>query len=453
MKTLIYLLLATCLLLNPLAAQSPVLEAYVEEGLSTNLMLQAREIEVQRSLVALEEARALFMPNISFQASYTLAGGGRTINLPLGDLFNPVYQTLNGLTNSNAFPQLENVAEQFLPNNFHETKIRVVQPIFNSDIYFNYKAKEALISVEEARKKAYKQQLSRDIRVAYYQYLQAQKVIEVYQNTDTLLQEVLRSNEKLVKYQKATPEIVYAAEYERAKLKTELSEAEKNLKTGQAYFNFLLNRPFESEIISDSSLTLQALTSPSLASLESDAMSKREELKSLEAAQAANRLDLQRREYSHYPSLNAVADVGYQGFGYTFDQNQDFWLVQLSLRWDLFKGKQVKRQIEQGQIAQKKLALEQSQVEQQIKLEIRQKLYALSAAQQAVEAAQVGIRSAEKSFYLNRRKYQEGQGRYLELIDAQNNYKNAQLRLILSQFDYLIRLADLQQASGNLAAE
>lgn len=70
----------------------------------------------------------------------------------MGDLLNPVYATLNQLTGTSSFPQIANVNEQFLPNNFHETKLRVIQPLFNPEIYFNYKAQKELTTVQQAQK-------------------------------------------------------------------------------------------------------------------------------------------------------------------------------------------------------------------------------------------------------------------------------------------------------------
>ncbi|MEL6843559.1 MAG: TolC family protein, partial [Bacteroidota bacterium] len=112
--------------LSLLRAQSP-LERYVAEGLESNLSLQQKALSVEKSRQALREARGLFMPQVSLQASYSLAGGGRALEFPIGDLLNPVYATLNQLTGSEQFPtNLENVNEQFAPNNFQETKLRVV---------------------------------------------------------------------------------------------------------------------------------------------------------------------------------------------------------------------------------------------------------------------------------------------------------------------------------------
>jgi len=63
----------------------------------------------------LEVARSMFLPNITFDLTYSHADGGRSIDLPIGDMLNPVYATLNQLTNSPNFPQIQNEQINFLP--------------------------------------------------------------------------------------------------------------------------------------------------------------------------------------------------------------------------------------------------------------------------------------------------------------------------------------------------
>src|SRR4051812_3272091 len=72
-----------------------VVEEYVAEGLRSNLALQTETLEVEKASAALTEARARFFPELSFEARYTRAEGGREIEIPLGSSLNPVYSTLN----------------------------------------------------------------------------------------------------------------------------------------------------------------------------------------------------------------------------------------------------------------------------------------------------------------------------------------------------------------------
>lgn len=441
------LCLLICLVIES-QAQSPILDNYVKLGLENNLALKQENFSIQKSISALEEAKGLFQPNVSFLATYTLAGGGRDISFPIGDLLNPVYQTLNDMTGGNNFPTLQNQTIQFLPNDFHETKIRLIQPLFNSDIYYNYKAKKELISFQEAQKKAYEQELTKNIKTAYLQYTQIFELEKIYQRTEGLLNEVLRTNQKLVKNDKSTSEIVYGAEYEIAKLQNDKAEAYKNKKTAQAYFNFLLNRNLEENIELDSTILVKEIPTEDLISLEAQALAQRAELQQVKSGMNANLLQIELNKANKYPKVNVVGDLGYQGFGYKFDNTQDFWLVNFSLEWNLFKGKQNKRKIEQAQIEQSKLETRYTELEQQIKLQVQRAFYELQAFQKNIQANESGLRSAEKNYNLTKKKYEQGQARYIELVETQTKYINAQLALSLAQYNFLIKKVELQRLAG-----
>ena len=125
------------------------LQGYIAIGLENNLALKQRQSGYQQSLEALKEARGLFYPSVSLNARYTVSEGGRVIEFPVGDLMNPVYSTLNQLTSSNMFPMLENQEIKFLRPTEHETKIRLVQPVLNTDLYYNAKIKKELAGMKK----------------------------------------------------------------------------------------------------------------------------------------------------------------------------------------------------------------------------------------------------------------------------------------------------------------
>ena len=98
----------------PARGQSPVLEGYIRMGVENNLTLIQENLAVQKARAEKSKAAGLFLPDVSFQANYTWADGGRTIGFPIGDLLNPVYQALN-------FPiRLENEEIQLLPDEYQE---------------------------------------------------------------------------------------------------------------------------------------------------------------------------------------------------------------------------------------------------------------------------------------------------------------------------------------------
>ena len=432
-------------------AQSGILENYISEGLKNNLQLQREQLNVDRSFSVLNQSRSLFFPQVSANSSYTLASGGRTITIPVGDLMNPVYSTLNQLTGTNNFPQIENSTTQFLPNNFHETKIRFIQPLFNSDIYYGYKAQKELITVQQAQKNAYENELRYSITSSYFQFLQSGEAIQVLEGTKIFLGELVQLNEKLVANNKVTRDVLLSSEYEYNKVEQQLAESTKNNQTAKAYFNFLLNRDWSAEIVRDSLLVTGLDTDETLEGLTQQAWGKRQEIKQLEGAARANTELVNMAGSNKYlPKLSAVADLGYQGFAYKFNSEQQYALLQFNLTWDLFKGGEKKAKARQTQIDQQLLGNRLSQTKKQIELEVIQASQVLNAAEKALLSSQSGVRSAERVFQIINAKYREGQALLIELLDVQNKLTLAKLSLSVNRYEVLRREAGLQKAVAGI---
>lgn len=114
---------------------------------------------------------------------------------------NPVYSTLNQLTQSNAFPQIANVSEQFLPNDFpHDTRLRLALPLINAEIWYNEKIRREAYDGQQAALTVYKRELVKDIRSAYYNFLRAEQALSIYTNAEKLLQD----NRRLTEHSSAT---------------------------------------------------------------------------------------------------------------------------------------------------------------------------------------------------------------------------------------------------------
>ena len=81
MKLNLKQLLSLCLLVFIVqkAVTQNVLDDYIKLGIQNNLVLKERNISLEKSLLALREAKTLFMPSVNLTASYTLAAGGRSI--------------------------------------------------------------------------------------------------------------------------------------------------------------------------------------------------------------------------------------------------------------------------------------------------------------------------------------------------------------------------------------
>ncbi|MCK5033018.1 MAG: TolC family protein, partial [Calditrichia bacterium] len=282
-----------------LFAQDGVLNEYVKYGLESNLALNQQKISLEQSIQSLKEARGMFFPSINIDARYSRAGGGRIIDFPVGDLLNPVYQTLNQMLGQQRFPQIENETIDFLREEEHDTKIRLIQPIFQPVIYYNYKAKSYEKDLHEAELNVFKRQLTAEIKSAYFNYLKATKFVDIYNKTKLLLIENLRISNKLFHAQTVTKDVIYRAKSELSSLQQQLMVAENQQKLAQSYFNFLLNKPLTSVITIEENMQLPGKQELTFEMAQTNALENREELVQLKNAIYAtdNGISAQRSNY------------------------------------------------------------------------------------------------------------------------------------------------------------
>ncbi|HUX96833.1 MAG TPA: TolC family protein [Bacteroidales bacterium] len=435
------------LILPVVAGGQSVLDDYVSYGLENNLVLQQKQSDYKRSIEALKEARGLFYPRLIFNARYSVADGGRVIDFPIGEMLNPVYSTLNNLTASNAFPQVENMQFRFLRPTEHETYMRIFQPLVNSDIYFNSKIKKELLYFEDEDVNQYKRELVDEIKKAYYNAASAGGILYMLKETRKLLVENIRANKKLIENDKVTLDYLYRSEAELSKFDQELQNAGKNKIVACAYFNFLLNKPLDDTII-----LAEPDTFPSLADFTSDfrqsALENREELKKLESFSNISDLKIKMDQAGKLPDLFIAVDYGFQGTKYRFNMDNDYVIASAVLSWNLFSGFQNRARIRQSQ-AEKEIAdskLEEAR--KQIELQVVSTINELLAAEKGILAAEMRIKNAREAFRLVNRKFEEGQASLLEYIDARTSMTQAEENLIVSRFSYLSCFSEFEKVTA-----
>jgi outer membrane protein len=398
---------------------------------------------------SVRQARSLFFPTVQFNATYTRATGGRQIELPLGDLLNPVYGTLNQLLQTNAFPTLENRTEQFLPDDFHETYLKVAYPLFNSDLKYNRKIQEHVVASKVATKAAYEHELRYQITDAYLRYLQTREAEKIWLNSREVLQELRRFNESLVKNNVATRDVVATADYELSKAETEIFQLKSRQNTARAYFNFLINRDLQTDVVVDSTLLRQDVQAYDRAGLVQNALAGRQELAALSAGQAAAESVLKMNEANRIlPDLYIGGQVGFQGFGYKFNGDQAYALAQIGLSYDLFGGGMKNSKVQQARIETEKLRAQQDEVRQQIALQVTQASNELENARNVWNTSRQGLVAAEEIFRIVNNKYRANQALLIEFLDAQNRVTAARLQTVLAWAEVLVKEAEVRKAAG-----
>jgi outer membrane protein TolC len=453
------------------AQPSPV-DRLVAEGLRSNLAVRQEALSLEQSRRALAEARGRYLPSLDVQARYSRAEGGRTIDIPVGDLVNPVYRTLNELLAEQGrpgeFPTVENQEVRFLREREQETALRLTQPLFAPRIRYGVRAQRHDVASREAALEAFQRDLVRDIQVAYYRFQKARRKVAILEAAEALARENKRTNERLLAADAVTREAVFRADADVLALQQQVEAARGQRDQARSYLNFLLNRPLDTPIAEpeqDLSVLVARRTDALRAALPAAsadtsfadaalstwtnrARQQRPVLDQLASAISGAEAQTRLTRTAYLPSVSLVVEAGTQGEVYGFGDDQRFLLGSVVLRWNLFDGGQDRARVQQQRLATERLRLQREEAARQIDLQVQDALDDVQVALRSLTTAEARVRAARESFRLTRRRYEEGRANLVTFTDARTTLTDAELNLSVTRFDVLTRLAELERAAA-----
>lgn len=435
--------LSVILLPLGLSAQNR-LNDYISQGLASNQSIKEQNFLLKKNIYALQEAKSMFLPSVTFSTTYTKADGGRTIDFPTGDLFNAAYATLNQLTGSNSFPQLENQSILLNPDNFYDAKFRTSLPILNAELVYNKRIKAQQVDLQKAEIMMYKRELVKEIKTAYYSYLKATNAIRIYQSFLKLLEEGERVNRKLFENNKINRTAVIRSQNEVSKINASLTAAQKTEESARYYFNFLLNRPLTEPILTDDVPLL-----PAQDNLLLNEVNGREELAKLEIAKGINKNLTGLAKSYLIPKVGTSLDLGSQAFDWKFNQKSRYYLLGVSLEWNLFSSGWNSYKIKQAIASEQAVSAQTNHVTQQLLTELNVRRANLQSALAQYQAAQSQLKTSQTYYNDMTKLYKEGMAIYIELLDAQNQWVDAQLQSNIALFDTWISLTAIERANAS----
>jgi len=444
LKLIFFSILGLIVVSSKVHSQSK-LDGYIAEGLSNNSVLQQKQIDVEKAMIALRIAKSNFLPTVNFSGTFSTAKGGRYSDLPVGDLLNPVYATLNQLTNSSSFPQIENQQINFLPHNYYDAYVRTAVPLVNTDIIYNKRIEEQKTVLTQLDLNLYARQLVNDIKVAYFNYQSSVQAIEIYKKALVTLDKNIALNEALIKNGKGLNIHLMRAKSEWEATNAQLIQAENQQRNAQSYFNFLLNKDLASPI--ENELVVADVTTTGAD------VSKREEINLLEQSKTIQQTVLRMNELFWVPRLNAFLDLGSQGVDWEVSSKSAYYMVGISLSIPIFNGTRNTQKVKLSEWNLKQTDLSIQQTTQQLSLSVQLALNALSTATANYESSLKQLAAAQEYFNLIEDAQKQGVASEIEFIDAANQLTQAELQVSLLQQQINSAVANLERETATYPIE
>ncbi len=430
------------------AAKAQTLDEYIVQGLQNNEVILQKNFALEKACQMLKEAKGAFYPTVSLLADYNYASGGRTIDLPLGDLFNPVYTSLNKLSASNQFSKIENQSIQLTPNNFSDTRLNTTLQLVNAEIRYNYKIKKEAVTQRRAEVNVYKRALIRSVKGAYFNMLLAIKQKGVIVNAGTLLSQNLKYAKSLVDNGRALKGNIMRIQSDINANQAKLIALENDFIVAKAHFNFLLNKDLKEAVNVDTTLTPQGSSFLQQLTI-SDVLEHREERQSLKSGIKQAEIMVKIKKSFYIPTLSTFVSTGSQGTGYRFGPSQQYTFGGISLKWNIFNGFQSSSRTKQASLDVEVLNSQLDHLEKEFN-------FALLSAQAWIRTATEQLKSAASNQVQSREYYRETTNRYaqgrvllVELTDAYTQHINNQLAYQIAVIKLMNKSADLEQVSAS----
>ncbi len=428
----------------PVFAQE-YLSRYIDTGLANNQVLKEKNISLEQSMLLLRNAKSFFMPALSFTADYLSAQGGRSIELPVGDLLNKVYSTLNQLTSSQKFAQIKNLTEQFLPNNFYDARFHISYPLLNTDLYYNKEISKQSVVMKEYEADIYRQELVKEIKQAYFNYCSSLDAVSIYRSALLLVDQNLKVNLSLLKNGKGLPANLLRAQGEQQNISSKIIEAENTRINARNYMNFLINRPLADSIIFE-----EHKLPDSLAVLLANVPNTRErsELKQISTGIEISGNVVKLNQSYFIPKLSTYLDLGSQASNFEYNSRSRYYLFGAQLNIPIFSGGRNRNNIKLAQLDQSSLYLQKDLLITQLQLAAASARNNLLSALAVSQAAEKQLVAAKAYFNLIDKGFKEGSNSLIEFIDARDQLTNTSLKLNIDRYNILIQLAEYERQTA-----
>ncbi len=174
----------------------------------------------------------------------------------------------------------------------------------------------------------------------------------------------------------------------------------------------------------------------------------------METKLEGDRLSWKNDKSALLPKLSATATYGYNWSNTTFQKwfsmGLDFSTIGLSLTWNIFDGTQTIHKIQESRLTYEKSKNDLDNLKRGLQFQVQNSRVAYLNNFALVENQKRNRMLAENVYNTAKIKYTEGIGSSLELNDAELSLRDAESNYVNALLNVLVSKVDLDQALGNI---
>jgi outer membrane protein TolC len=482
------------------------LQQAVQIAQEHNYALRNNQLDVQDADLQVDQTWGRVMPQVSFSSSYqrNLRTSNPFAGSSAGNIFGSLgsvdWLQYNERARSDDDPSTEPISLEefqrrrqqgyaeaghrpgggnpFGVDNQFQGGINISQTLYNKQAFNAISGAEQMRAVNREGLHRTRQEVTHDVRTAYFDVLLAQERAAVMRESVRRITRTVEETRQRVERGTASKYQRLNSQVQQSNLETELIESENQVESAKNRLKHVLGLPVTRPIKLQGSLQLNQFPSSdqfSASEVTSRALEQRPELERARLAVELEKVPRNIEESTFVPAINFFANLDYSGrvpdnrtnlvehpddpftvsAEHTSFFSQNYWnpsvAVGVQVSWTVFDGLQRKRRIQQAEVSIQRAELQQEQLRQSVHLEIEQALQDLRAARQRIASQEKNLERAQLNYEFAVNRLDEGVGSPLEERDASEQLDQSRLSYLQAVRDYLVARSAFELATGEIS--
>ena len=327
-----------------------------------------------------------------------------------------------------------------------DARASVTQSVFDVSSIRKFQASKVGVSAARSDSESASEQVAAVVARAYLGAVRADTDVETAQANVMLSQAVLRQAENQKNAGTGTGIEITRARVQLANDQQRLLVTENARRAAHLQLLRAMGVRLDTEVQLTDGLQYVAVDALTLENARAQALRDRPDYKAQQEREANARLMASATVMERLPSLAAFGDYGSSGSA--FSNSLPTRTYGISLKVPLWDGARRDARRAESASQHRAEAIRTNDVREQIELDVRLALDALSSAQDQVRVAKDGLDLAESELEQARRRYQAGISDSLEVTDAQTRLERARDNQTAALYNYNVARIDLAQAMG-----
>lgn len=325
--------------------------------------------------------------------------------------------------------------------------------VFSADYLIGLKATKEYIALMNINITRSKTELVSQVSKAYYGVLVNKERIKLLDVNITKLEKLLNNTKEFNKQGFVEQIDVDRLEVSFNNLMTEKQKTERLITLSEYMLKFQMGYTGKENLILTDSLTVSENIEINASTID---VAKRSEYQLLEGQQRLNTINVKRLNYGYMPTLVAYGSMAASGFGndlkYVGFINKYYQtrLIGATLSLNVFDGLQRHYKIEQAKLDFKKGENNLNNLQLAIELEAASAAVNYNNAISSLQVQKRNLELAKNIYAVSQKKYEQGVGSNLEVINAQASLKESQTNYFNAVYDMLVYKTDYLKATGTL---